>query len=93
MSTHIALHPWVVCLGFGGCVGFVYFPVRNIIWSIDDRSNHKTGTGTDTQEWLYALSDFITGFPFHSLLTNSFAWALVGAAVFAVLLWRRRRAA
>ncbi|MBI3867715.1 MAG: hypothetical protein HY299_04215 [Verrucomicrobia bacterium] len=93
MNTPIIVRPWVACLGFGGCVGFLYLLVCRIIAGIDYRSYHKTGSGSDLQEWLYALSDFIVGFPFGSSLTNSFAWTLVGVAVCVVLIWRRRRAA
>ena len=90
MNTRISLRLSVVCLGFGGCVGFVYLLVCRIIAGINYRDYHKTGSGTEIQEWLYALSDFIVGFPFGSSLINSFIWLLVGVGVCAVLLRRKR---
>jgi hypothetical protein len=90
MNKRIALRPSVVCLGFGGCVGFVYLFVCCVIWSVDYRAWHKTGSGTSLQEWLIAFSDWIVSFPSRSSLINSLVWLAAGGGFYALLLWRRR---
>ena len=75
MSTpnRIPVRPWVVCMACGILAGFVYLVVTWLLLpgAINRSHSHKIGSGTNTQEWLYALSDYILGFPFDRTVLNS----------------------
>lgn len=94
MPARISIPTWVGCAGVGVGTGFAYFVVSWLL-ILNKRyraENHKTGSGTDTQEWLYALSDFILVFPFGWTVLNALLWVIVGRAIGAYLIWRRRLA-
>ena len=75
--------------------GLLYLGVAQLILlpdAINRGQNHKIGSGTNSQEWWYALSDFVLDFPFGWTVLNSLVWAAVGCALAAYLTWRRRNA-
>ena len=71
----------------------VYLAVSSWLISCDVARGrtHKTGSGTDAQEWLYALSDFVLEFPSYSTVLNASVWGSAGSALAVLIVWRKRR--
>ena len=100
MKRHITLRTSVVCLGFGGCVGFLYFLVCSLTPYMAFDYKNGPRTHTPLQVWLDAFGNAIFDFPFGyygvslgsgdiSYFFNGLFWALFGSGLYALRLWRK----
>ncbi len=98
MSTKISMPRWLGSVGFGMCVGFLYFAATLMLqchgWS------HKLGEGGAASQWLDALDSVLWDFPLGHWISNGYLghlltgvlWGCLAGGLFAVRLWRKHAA-